>query len=94
VRSSESWGAYRTPSLRNVARTAPYMDRGQFATLREVLEFYSELKEAEPAGHHGEKVLKPLHFTRAEIDELAAFLETLSDDPPEPALLQQPAGPR
>lgn len=94
VRSSESFGAYRTPSLRNVARTAPYMDRGQFATLREVLEFYSELKEALPAGHHGETVLKPLHLAPREIDELSAFLETLSDDPADPALLAAPPRPR
>lgn len=94
VRSSENFGAFRTPSLRNVARTAPYMDRGQFATLREVLEYYSELKESVPAGHHGEKVLKPLHLSPAEIDDLLAFLETLGDDPPDPALLAQPAAPR
>ncbi|MBK7643311.1 MAG: hypothetical protein IPJ19_09700 [Planctomycetes bacterium] len=93
-RTSESWGAYRTPSLRNVARTAPYMDRGQFATLREVLEFYSELKEAVPAGHHGERVLKPRHFTAEELRDLEAFLESLSDDPPEAVLLVQPASPR
>ena len=94
VRSSESWGAFRTPSLRNVARSAPYMDRGQFATLREVLEFYSELKEAVPAGHHGETVLKPLHLAPPELDDLLAFLETLSDDPPDPQLISRPPRPR
>jgi cytochrome c peroxidase len=93
VVSSAAWGAYRTPSLRNVARTAPYMDRGQFASLREVLEFYSERKDAEPAGHHGEQVLAPLHFAPREIDDLLAFLETLSDDESDPALLAQPSAP-
>jgi cytochrome c peroxidase len=94
VRSSASFGAWRTPSLRNVARSAPYMQRGQFATLREVLEFYSTRAEAEPAGHHGETVLKPLNLSAGEIADLEQFLRTLSDDPGEAALLRPPASPR
>ena len=34
------WGAFKTPSLRNVALTAPYMHNGRFLTLRQVLDFY------------------------------------------------------
>jgi cytochrome c peroxidase len=81
VRSSETFGAYRTPSLRNVALTAPYMHAGQFATLRAVLGFYSTREGAIPAGHHGEQVLQPLHFSEAEIEDLVSFLESLTGAP-------------
>jgi cytochrome c peroxidase len=89
----EVWAAWRTPSLRNVARTAPYMHQGQFATLRDVLEYYSTLKDSVPVGHHGEKVLAPLHLSASEVDELVAFLETLSDPPLPGELLRAPASP-
>lgn len=83
VKTSENWGEFRTPTLRNVARTAPYMHQGQFATLRDVLHYYSTLEGTIPAGHHGEQVIKPLHLADAEIDDLIAFLETLTGaDPP------------
>ena len=85
ARTSELWGEFRTPTLRNVARTAPYMHQGQFATLRDVLHYYSTLENTVPAGHHGEQVIKPLHLSDAEIDDLLAFLETLDGvDPPAP----------
>ena len=78
VKTSEMWGEFRTPTLRNVARTAPYMHQGQFATLREVLHYYSTLEGTVPAGHHGEQVIKPLHLTDGEIEDLLAFLVTLN----------------
>jgi cytochrome c peroxidase len=76
----ELYGAVRTPSLRNVARTAPYMHAGQFATLDDVLRFYSTREGARAAGHHGETILKPLNFTPEESADLAAFLATLTDE--------------
>lgn len=79
VRSSESFGQFKTPSLRNVALTAPYMHQGQFATLADVLHYYSTLEGAVPAGHHGEQVLRPLRLTPEEIDDVIAFLQTLTD---------------
>lgn len=91
--NAEAWGQHRTPSLRNVARTAPYMHQGQFATLREVLEFYSTLRGAVPAGHHGETVLRKLDLAPAEIDDLLAFLESLNDPPLAPELCRQPPTP-
>ena len=78
VRTSDLWGEFRTPTLRNVARTAPYMHQGQYATLRDVLKYYSTLEGTVPAGHHGEQVIKPLHLADGEIDDLIAFLETLN----------------
>lgn len=83
VQSPEQWGQLRTPSLRNVARTAPYMSQGQVATLRGVLHYYSTLEGAVAAGHHGEQVLKPLALTDGEMSDLEAFLKTLDGvDPP------------
>ena len=94
VKSSETWGEFRTPTLRNVARTAPYMHQGQFATLREVLRYYSTLEGTVPAGHHGEQVIRPLHLSDAEIDDLLAFLETLNGAEVPEALRVPPASPR
>lgn len=77
----ESWGQFKVPSLRNVAKTAPYMHAGQFATLREVVKFYSTREGALPAGHHPqETILQPLNLTDEQMDELVAFLETLTDE--------------
>lgn len=81
------WGTVRTPSLRNVARTAPYMHEGQFETLEEVVRFYSTLEGA-LADHHGERVLEPLALSDAEIADLVAFLESLDGPLPDASLLK------
>lgn len=77
--SDEQLGQYKTPSLRNVALTAPYMHGGHFATLGDVVRFYSMLTESPqtPVGHRDELLL-PLFLDEAEVARLAAFLETLS----------------
>jgi cytochrome c peroxidase len=72
-----NFGEFRVPGLRNVALTAPYMHNGTLATLRDVVKHYSELNE-ERLHADGERVLKPLKLTQAEIDDLVAFLESLS----------------
>lgn len=66
--------AYKVPSLRNVARRAPYMDAGQFATLAEVLDHYNRAPAA-PAGH---TELKPLRLKAVELRQMEAFLSALS----------------
>jgi cytochrome c peroxidase len=76
-RSEQMIGQFRTPSLRQVARTAPYMHNGQFATLREVLVFYSTMEGAQRGGHHDETLMTPLGLTREELDQLEAFLKAL-----------------
>jgi cytochrome c peroxidase len=68
------------PGLRNVAQTAPYMHNGSLPTLRDVVKHYSELNE-ERLHADGERVLKPLRLTPAEVDDLVAFLESLSPQP-------------
>jgi cytochrome c peroxidase len=72
-----NFGEWRVPGLRNVAQTAPYMHNGSLVTLRDVVKHYSELKE-DRLHADGERILKPLRLTPAQIDDLVAFLETLS----------------
>jgi cytochrome c peroxidase len=72
-----NFGEFRVPGLRNVARTAPYMHNGSVATLREVVSFYSELNE-ERLHADGEKILRPLKLNATDIDDLVAFLESLT----------------
>lgn len=73
---ADSW-AYRTPILRNVALTAPYMHDGSLATLGEVIEFYDRGGIDNP---QKDSLLKPLGLTPAEKKALAAFLGTLTGD--------------
>jgi cytochrome c peroxidase len=73
-----NFGEFRVPGLRGVAGTAPYMHNGSLATLRDVVRFYSELNE-ERLHADGEKILKPLRLSDAEIADLVAFLESLSE---------------
>jgi cytochrome c peroxidase len=67
-------GSMKTPTLRNVAETAPYMHTGQFATLAEVVEHYNG------GGYslQGHNELKPLGLSPEEASQLAAFLRTLT----------------
>jgi cytochrome c peroxidase len=72
-----NFGEFRVPGLRSVALTAPYMHNGSLPTLRDVVKFYSELNE-ERLHADGEKLLRPLHLSREEAEDLVAFLESLS----------------
>ncbi|MGI9234034.1 MAG: cytochrome-c peroxidase, partial [Woeseiaceae bacterium] len=66
---------YRTPTLRNVALTAPYMHDGSLASLRDVLEFYNR------GGVPNEvldPLIRPLGLRDTEIDDLLAFLRSLT----------------
>ena len=70
--------AFKVPSLRNVAITAPYMHNGTFLTLRQVMDFY------EGGGARGRLpnqtlATDSLHLTPSERDAVIAFLQTLTD---------------
>lgn len=82
-------GAFKVPSLRNVAETAPYMAAGQYATLRQVLEHYNR---AEVGLFEHTEVL-PLNFVVQELAQLEAFLRTLSGPLAVEAELLAPPGP-
>jgi cytochrome c peroxidase len=73
-----NFGEFRVPGLRGVASTAPYMHNGSLATLRDVAMFYSELNE-ERLHADGERLLRPLRLSQAELDDLVVFLESLTD---------------
>jgi len=76
-----NFGEFKVPSLRNVALTAPYMHNGSLATLRDVVNHYSELNE-ERLHADGERILRPLQLSVQEKDDLVAFLESLTDRSP------------
>ncbi|HUQ25722.1 MAG TPA: cytochrome c peroxidase [Burkholderiales bacterium] len=73
-----NFGEFRVPGLRNVALTAPYMHNGSLASLRDVVKHYSEINE-DRLHLDGEKVLRKLHLTPGEINDLVAFLESLTE---------------
>jgi cytochrome c peroxidase len=74
--SPADMGRFKSPSLRNVEVTAPYMHDGRFATLDEVLEHYSSGGKNHP---NKDVRVQPLHLTRSEKAALIAFLQTLTD---------------
>ncbi len=66
------------PALRNVAATAPYMHDGRFATLEEVLAHYND----PPLGRLGHQELNPLELSPDQIEQIVAFLGTLTGPAP------------
>ena len=70
----EVLGAFRTPSLRNLENTGPYMHKGQFDTLAETLLHYDAALPA-MIGHNE---AKPLGLNRRQLQQLEAFLNALS----------------
>ncbi len=73
--------AFKTPTLRNIALTAPYMHNGVFKTLEEVVEFYNKGGGAGIGLEVPNQTLpvKPLGLTAIEKKQLIAFLHTLTD---------------
>jgi len=83
----EQMGKFKVPSLRNVAKTAPYMHNGVFADLKSVIKFYNT-RDVPEAGWGPPEVnmnvfseinYGNLGLTETEIDALVAFLGTFSD---------------
>lgn len=74
-------GAFRTPTLRNIALTAPYMHDGSLKTLKDVVDFYVGGGSANP---YRDKLIHPLtDLTRRQRQDLVAFLESLTGEPTE-----------
>lgn len=72
-------GAFRTPTLRNIAKTAPYMHDGSVKTLKDVVDFYVGGGTSNP---HLDKEIKELKLDGKERADLVAFLEALTGDLP------------
>jgi len=78
-KDSADIGKFKVPSLRNVAVTGPYMHDGSFKTLREVIEYYNEPLKLRPHGLNRDSLLaEPLGLSKAEMDDLEVFLNTLT----------------
>jgi cytochrome c peroxidase len=74
TRAAEDRGAFKTPTLREVTRTAPYMHDGSVATLAEVIDYY------DGGGHENptlDRRMRRLHLSTSEKKDLLAFLQSL-----------------
>lgn len=79
-KEEHDFGRFVTPSLRNVAETAPYMHDGQLGTLEDVVAFYNQ-GGGGAAGK--DELLQPLDLSEAEQSQLVEFLKSLSGELPE-----------
>jgi cytochrome c peroxidase len=70
-------GAFKTPSLRDVELTAPYMHNGSEKTLLDVLKFYNRGGHANP---HLDPDMRPLNLTDEEMNDLVEFMRALTSD--------------
>lgn len=70
-------GAFKTPSLRNVAERPPYSHDGRFSSLQGILEHYNEMPEDAGIGHR-EETLVPLNFDKDQLRKLELFLSALT----------------
>ncbi|HWP45343.1 MAG TPA: cytochrome-c peroxidase [Blastocatellia bacterium] len=77
TREPKDVGAFKTPPLRDIELTAPYMHDGSLKTLREVIEFYNKGGEPNPNLDGG---IRKLDLTEQEMSDLEAFLKTLTSD--------------
>jgi cytochrome c peroxidase len=92
-RGFDDLGSFKTPTLRNVAATAPYMHDGSLATLEDVIKHYNNggvTNEGDPVNDFLSGGIRPLNLTDEEIADLVAFMESLTS--PEYAKLAESAG--
>ena len=80
TRNKDDLGKFKTPGLRNIAITGPYMHNGMFKTLEEVIDYYNDVKKVVPdAKNLDTSLLKPLGLSKQEKKDLVAFLKTLTE---------------
>lgn len=77
TKNPEDIGAFKTPTLREISRTAPYMHDGRFGTLEEVVDFYNQGGIKNP---HLDNTLIPLELTVEEKRDVVAFLRSLNGE--------------
>lgn len=88
----EDNGQFRTPGLRGIAQTPPYMHGGHLETLMDVVMFYTHLDEEVQTGHR-EDSLEEVPLGPAHRRELVEFLKALTPPPLPAELLEQPESP-
>jgi cytochrome c peroxidase len=77
TKDPRDWGVFKTPTLREIAHTAPYMHDGSLKTLDEVVDFYDK---GGIKNRNLDENIKPLHLTHQEKIDLLAFLRSLSGE--------------
>lgn len=77
TKNPEDIGAFKTPTLREISRTAPYMHDGRFATLEDVVNFYNQGGIKNP---HLDNTIIPLELTAEEKHDLVALLRSLNGE--------------
>lgn len=81
TKDSADLGRFKTPGLRNVAVTGPYMHNGMFSTLREVLDYYNDPFKTILHPINTDSLLrKPLGLNESELQDIESFLHALTDD--------------
>jgi len=81
TRGFDDLGSFKTPTLRNIAVTAPYMHDGSLAKLRDVMVHYNNggvTKEGDPVNDFLSGGIRPLNLTDEQIDDLVTFMEALT----------------
>ena len=80
TKDSSDIGKFKVPGLRNVALTAPYMHNGQFKTLEDVIDFYSNPYDfVKHPINMDTLMVEPLHFSERQKEDLVNFLHALTD---------------
>jgi cytochrome c peroxidase len=79
---SRSIALFKTPGLRDLGHSAPYMHTGQFDTLDEIVTFYQRSSDLQREGRlrNGDRELAEIRLADQDITPLAAFLRSLNED--------------
>ena len=77
TRQAKDIGAFKTPTLRDIELTAPYMHEGSQKTLLDVVKFYNRSGDVNP---HLDKRMRPLNLTDEEMNSLVEFMRALTSD--------------
>ena len=80
TRVASDQGAFKTPTLRNVTNTGPYMHDGSLGTLKEVVDFYAGGGNSNP---NLDPEMSRIHLTGADRLDLVEFLQSLTGEPPQ-----------
>lgn len=80
TKDSTDLGKFKTPGLRNVSATGPYMHNGMFRTLRQVIDYYNEPQRFVNGSINTDTLIKPLNLSETEKNDLEAFLRTLTNE--------------
>ena len=73
---------FKTPGLRDLGHSAPFMHNGQFDTLEQIVEFYREVSDLQRAGRlrNRDEELGNIRLADQDVGPLAAFLKSLNED--------------